>query len=109
MIDHLHGDAAGWRLGKRNGRVAVERLPGLWIDLGFEGSLQALVRIVLAKEVGLAHKEALVVVVATDEPAGNVVGLVAADFAGGGIKEILELDLYRFRPPKKSHDNKSAY
>ena len=98
MIDHLHSDAARSGLGKRNGRVAVERFPGFKVYLSLERGLEALVRVVLAKEVGLAHEEALAVVVAIDEPAGNVVGLVTADFAGGGIKEILELDLYRFRP-----------
>jgi hypothetical protein len=31
------------------------------------------------------HEEALAVVVAVDEPAGDVVGFVAADFTGGGV------------------------
>ena len=56
------------------------------VDLSLEGRLKALVGVVLAKEVGLAREETLTVVVAVDEPAGNVVGLVAADFAGGGVK-----------------------
>ena len=56
------------------------------VDLSLERCLEALVGIVLAKEVGLAHEEALAVVVAIDEPAGDVVGLVTADFAGGGVE-----------------------
>jgi len=64
VIDHLHGDAPSLRLGKRNGNVAVERFPGLLIHLGLEGGFEALVRVVLAKEIGLPHEEALTVVVA---------------------------------------------
>jgi hypothetical protein len=98
VVDHLHSDAARSGLCKRNERVPVERFPVFKVYLSLERCLEALVGIVLAKEVGLAHEEAIAVVIAIDEPAGNVVGLVTADFAGGGIKEILELDLYRFRP-----------
>jgi hypothetical protein len=47
-----------------NRDVAIERLPGFKVDLGFEGGLEALLGVVLAKEVGLPHKEALAVVVA---------------------------------------------
>ena len=48
----------------------------------------------MAKEVGLAHEEALAVVVAVDEPAGDVVGFVATDFAGGGVEHINTVNLY---------------
>ena len=41
----------------------------------------------------MAHKEALAVIVAIDEPAGDVVGLVAADFAGGWIEDVDAVDL----------------
>ena len=64
MVDHLHRDATGCGLGERYGSVAVEGLPGFLIDLGLERSFEALVRIVLAEEVGMAHEEALAVVVA---------------------------------------------
>jgi hypothetical protein len=63
------------------------------IDLSLERCLEALIGIVLAEEVGLAHEEALAVVVAVDEPAGDVVGLVAADFAGGWIEDVDAVDL----------------
>jgi hypothetical protein len=56
------------------------------IGLGFERGLEALVRIVLAKEVSLAHKEALASLVAVAKPASDVVGFVTADFAGGGLE-----------------------
>ena len=56
------------------------------VDLSLQRSLETLVGIVLAEEVGLADEEALAGVVAIDEPEGDVVGLVAADFAGGGIE-----------------------
>ncbi len=64
------------------------------VDLSLERCLEALVGIVLAEEVCLAHEEALTVVVAIDEPAGDVVGLVAADFAGGGVEHINAIDLH---------------
>jgi len=64
------------------------------VDLSLERCLEALVGIILAKEVGLAHKEALAVVVAVDEPAGDGVGFVAADFAAGGIEDIDAVDLH---------------
>ena len=37
MVDHLHGDAAGAGFGEGAGGVAVERRPGLLVDLGLEG------------------------------------------------------------------------
>jgi hypothetical protein len=54
------------RPGKRDGGVAVEGFPGFLIDLGLEGGFEALVGVVLAEEVGLAHEEALTVIVAID-------------------------------------------
>jgi len=62
VVDHLHRDAARCGLGERNGDVAVEGLPGFLIDLGLERSFEALVGIILAQEIGLAHEEALAVV-----------------------------------------------
>ena len=56
------------------------------VDLGLECGFEALVGVILTEEVGLAHEETLFVVVAIDEPAGDVVGLGAADFAGGGVE-----------------------
>ncbi len=41
------------------------------VDFGLEGGFEALVGVVLAEEVGLAHEEAFAVVVAVDEPAGD--------------------------------------
>ncbi len=62
MVDHLHRDATGCGLGERNGGVDVEGLPGFLIVLSLEGCLEALVGIILAQEIGLAHEEALAVV-----------------------------------------------
>ena len=90
MIDHFHGDTAGGGLGERDGGVAVERLPGFLIDFGLEGGFEALVGVVLAEEVGLAHEEAFAVVVAVDEPAGDGGGCGApsGDQFGGYGKQI---------------------
>ena len=61
-------------------------MPSLRVDLSLQRSLETLVGVVLAEEVGLTHEEALAVIVAIDEPASDVVGLVAADLAGGGVE-----------------------
>ena len=44
----------------------------------------------------MANEKALLVVVGIDEPAGNAVGAVAADFSGVGVEYIdsIDLDLY---------------
>ena len=66
--------------GRSNGREmslwSVAQASGS--DLGLQGGLEGLVRVVGAEEVGVAHEEALLVVVGVDEPAGNAVGAVAA-------------------------------
>ena len=93
MIDDLHCNAARCRLGERAGGVAVEGFPGFWVDLGFECRSQGFVWGVGAEEVGVADEEALLVVVGVDEPAGDAVGVVAADFAGVGMEYIYAVDL----------------
>ena len=64
------------------------------VDLGLEGSFEALIGIILAKEIGLTHEEALTVVVAVHEPAGDVVGFVATNFTGGRIEDVHAIDLH---------------
>ena len=86
VINHLHRSPPRLGIGKGPGDITVERFPSLRINLSLVRGLETLVRIILAEEGGLAHEEALTVVVAIDEPAGNVVGLVAADLAGGGVE-----------------------
>ena len=79
----------------------MQRFPGFLVDFGFEGRLERLVRVVGAEEVGVADEEALFVVVGIDEPAGDAVGVVAADFTGVGVEHVdavdLDLDLTVFR------------
>ena len=70
VIDDFHGDAARLRLRERPRRVAVQRGPCVRVDLRLERGIERAVRIVLAKEVGVANEEALLVVVGVDEPAG---------------------------------------
>src|SRR5262249_49510532 len=74
--------------------VAVQRSPCLFIDFRFESRLQCFVRIVRAKEIGLAHKKALFVVVAVHQPARNSFGSVAANRARRGVKHIDTDDLH---------------
>src|SRR5262249_38305361 len=56
MVDHLHGDAAGFRLVERTGRVAVQGRPRLGVDLGLKRGFQGVVGIVGPKEIGVAHE-----------------------------------------------------
>ena len=62
-------------------RVAMERLPGVSVDLGLERGPQRLVGIASAQEVGVANEERLLVVVGVDEPASDAVRPVAAHLA----------------------------
>ena len=78
MVDHLDRDAPGGGFLEGTGGVAVERFPGFFVDLGFEGGLERRVGIVGAQEIGVADEEALFVVVGVDEPAGDAFGAVAA-------------------------------
>ena len=93
VVDNLHGDAAGRRLGERPGGVAVQGFPGFLVYLCLQRCPQRLVGIVGAEEVGVADEEALLVVVAVDEPAGDAVGAVAADLAGVGVEHVDAVDL----------------
>ena len=92
MVDDFDGDAAGAGLGEGSGGVAVQGFPGFGVDLGFEGGLERLVGVAGAEEVGVADEEVFFVVVGVDEPAGDAVGAVAADFAGVGVEDIDAVD-----------------
>ena len=92
MVNHLHGDAAGFGLIEGPGGVALEGGPSLLVDLGLEGGLERLVGIVRPQEIGVADKEALLVVVRVDEPAGDAVGTVADHFARLGLEDVHTVD-----------------
>src|ERR1700733_11104469 len=72
--------------------IAVESGPGVFVDLGFQRGLEGLVGVVRAWEVGVAGEEAFLVVLGIEEPAGDAVGSVAADFAGGGVEDVDAFD-----------------
>ena len=93
MVDYFDGDAAGGGAVEGAGGVAVEGFPGFAVDLGLEGGLKRLVGVVGTEEVGVANEEALLVVVGIDEPAGDAVGAVAADFDGVGVEHVDAVDL----------------
>ena len=59
----------------------------------FSVVLSDFVRVVRAQEIGVADEEAFLVVVGVDEPAGDAVGAVAADFAGVGMEDVHAVDL----------------
>ena len=42
----------------------------------------------------MANEEGFFVVVGVDEPAGDAIGVVAADFAGVGVEDIHSVDLH---------------
>lgn len=47
VVDDLHRDLAGLRGSEGSARGVVERGPGLRVDLGFQGFLQAIVRLIV--------------------------------------------------------------
>jgi len=57
VVDDLDGNPPGVRLGEGPGDVAVQTLPGLGVDLGFECGLKCLVGIVGPQEVGVADEK----------------------------------------------------
>jgi hypothetical protein len=57
MVDHLHRDVLARRSGERSTRRVVEQRPGLFVDIRFQRSLQLLIRLIGACEVGTADEE----------------------------------------------------
>jgi hypothetical protein len=94
VVDDFDGNSAGLGFGEGAGSVAVQRFPGLGVDFGLERRPESAVRVVLAEEIGVANEETLFVVVGVDEPAGDSLGAVAADFARVGMKHVDSLDLH---------------
>ena len=72
----------------------MQRLPGFFVDLGLEGGFERLIWVIGPQEIGMAHEEAFLVVVGVDEPAGDALGPVAADFAGVGVEHVYAVDLH---------------
>ena len=87
MVDDFDCDAPGKGFGERARSVAVERGPGVFVDLGLEGGLEGAVGIIRTEEIGLPNKKALTVVVGVDEPAGDAIRTVAADLDGVGMED----------------------
>ena len=92
MVDHLDGDPPGLGRGERAAHGAVERRPRRLVDLGAQRTLQLLVGLVGTREVGVPHEEALAVVVGVDEPAGDIVGAVAAHLTGRRVVDVHALE-----------------
>ena len=92
VVDDFDGDAAGGGFFEWARGVAVQRCPGVGVDLGFERGLERLVGIVGAEEVGVAHEKVFLVVVGVDEPTGDPFRPVAAHFARVGVKYIYAVD-----------------
>ena len=74
VVDYLHGDLAGVGPVKGAALGGVQFRPSRFIHLGLERPLQLLIRLVAAREIGVADEEALTVVIGVDEPAGDVGG-----------------------------------
>jgi hypothetical protein len=72
MIDHLHGDLAGLRPVERAALGRVQFRPGRFIDFSLERPLQLFIGLIAAGEIGVAHEEALAVVIGVAEPAGDI-------------------------------------
>ena len=69
------------------------RFECLCVDLRLERVAQRLIRVFLPEEVGLAHEEALLVVLRVDKPAGDVLRLARRDLARLRIEDVNALDL----------------
>ncbi len=93
VVDHLDRDPATGRAREGAGDGRVERRPGGLVDVGAEGALELVVRVVGAEEVSVADEELGIVIRGVDEPAGDVVGGVAADDAGRGVVDVEAVDL----------------
>src|SRR5581483_5854013 len=99
MIDDLHCDLAGLRRVEWLARGAVQLRPFALIDLSAQGFLQLVVGAFLrvlatVEEVGVTDEKALSVVVAVDEPAGDVVSSAAPHRAGRGVEHVHAADRY---------------
>ena len=79
MVHHLHGDLPRLRRVEGDARRAVELAPFPFVDLGLQGLLEPLVRLLGAEEVGVPQEEALAVVIGVDEPRGDVVRAAGSD------------------------------
>jgi len=95
VVDDFDGDAAGGGCFEGARGVAVQGAPGFFVDFGSQCGAERFIRIVGAEEVGVADEEAFFVVIGIDEPAGDAVGVVAADFAAVGVEDVdaVEFDL----------------
>ncbi|NLS92977.1 MAG: hypothetical protein GXX96_12550 [Planctomycetaceae bacterium] len=72
VVDDLDGDPAGFGFGEGAAGSAVELAPGVFVDVGAQGSFEFLIRFVGTSEVGVSDKETLAVVVGVDEPARDI-------------------------------------
>ncbi|MCX8519722.1 MAG: hypothetical protein ORN21_06280, partial [Methylophilaceae bacterium] len=82
VIDNLHRDASAGRRGKGARSIAVEAIPCLKVDVGFERGFKRFVGVVGTQKIGVADEKTFLVIVGVDKPAGDVVGVVADHFAG---------------------------
>ena len=72
----------------------MQCIPGFLVYFCLESSFEGLVRIIGAEEIGMADKEAFLVVVCVNEPAGYPFGSVASDFAGVGVEYVHTVNFY---------------
>jgi hypothetical protein len=98
VIDHLYRDSPVLRFLKRTRRITVQSGPGFFVDLGLKRGLQRAVRVIGAKEVGVADEETFFVVVGVDEPAGDAVGTSLMTSPVWGLKTSAPFTLTRSFP-----------
>src|ERR1043166_2196993 len=97
MVNHLYRDPAFCRAGERARSVTVERLPGFAINFRLQGRLQGAIGIIRSQEIGVADKEAFLVVIGVNEPARDPIGVIADHLAGLWLEDVhtanIDLDL----------------
>ncbi len=92
MVDDFDGDLAGFRFVEGVTFGGVLGITGFFVDFGFEGTFEFVKGLIRSGEVGVADEETLFVVIGIDEPAGDLIRSVAADFSGGGVVDIETFD-----------------
>lgn len=92
VVDDFDGDLAGFRFVEGVTFGGVLGITGFFVDFGFEGTFEFVKGLIRSGEVGVADEETLFVVIGIDEPAGDLIRSVAADFSGGGVVDIETFD-----------------
>ena len=94
MVNHLHRNPPRLRLRKRTRSIAMQRRPGLFVDLRLQRALQRFIRIVRPQKLSMPHEKALFVVVRIHEPARDPIRVVAVNLSRARVEHIHAIHLH---------------